>query len=117
MGDVQMPLSRPKPPGHCRECHPTLAVAFLLAPRADPPDTLPADHPLHRSDNAAATPTPWIAAPAGSTPVRRWYVLQNSAPPHATASPHGRPHLFPLPCSADSAADMCWDVTATSVPP
>src|ERR1700756_4830516 len=82
---------------------------------ADPTDTLPAGHRLHRSDHAAATPIPWIAAPAGSPPVRRWYALQNSTPQRATASPHGRRHLFPLLCSSEPNADRCWDATATAV--
>ena len=71
-------------------------LAFLSIPRADPIDTLPADPPLHRSDNAGATPTLWIAGPAESLPIRRWYVLQNSAPRRATVSLRGKLHLSPL---------------------
>ena len=106
-----------KLPGHCRECRPTAAVAFLSVPLAYLTEPLPADHRFRRSDNAGATQTPWIAALAGSPPVRHWYAHQNSSPPRATASPRGRPHLCPLPCSGESAADMCLDVAATSVAP
>ena len=106
-----------KLPDHCRECPPTAAVAFLSVPMAYLTEPLPADHRFRRSDNAGATPTPWIAALAESGPVRHWYTLPNSSPPRATASPRGRPHLCPLPCSGESAADTCLDVTATSVAP
>src|SRR5690348_2751717 len=104
-----------KTPDRCRECHPTLAVAFLSAPRADPTDTLPTDHRLPPSDNAGAIQIPWIAAPAGSSPVRHWYVLPNSALPRATASPRDRPHLSPLPCSGESIADAYLDADAIAV--
>src|ERR1019366_1173021 len=82
---------------------------------ADPSDTLPVNHRRLRSDIAGATPTPWIAAPAGSPLMLRWYVLRNSAPRHANVSPHGRPHLFLLLCSGEPTADRCWDAIATGV--
>src|ERR1035437_2270982 len=106
-----------KQPDRCREYLLTVAVASLSSPMAGPTDTLPADHRHRRSDTAAATPIPWIAAPAGSPLMRRWYVLRNSAPPPAIVSPHGRPPLFPLLCSGEPTADRCWDAIATGVAP
>src|SRR5258708_26267561 len=106
-----------RPPDHYREGPPTVAVASLSVPMADPSDTLPTDHRFHCFDNAEATQTLWIAAPVGFPPVRRWYALQNSAPLRATASRRDRPHLSPLPCSDGSVSDTCWDVAATSVAP
>src|ERR1035437_1453810 len=106
-----------KQPDRCREYLLTVAVASLSSPMAGPTDTLPADHRHRRSDTAAATPIPWIAAPAGSPLMRRWYVLRNSAPRPAIVSPHGRPPLFPLLCSGEPTADRCWDAIATGVAP
>src|ERR1039458_6959753 len=78
----------------------------------DPIDTLPADHPFPRLDNAATTVTPWIAALGGSSPIHHWYALPNSAPPRAIASPRGRRHPVLLLCSAEPTAYEYSDVDA-----
>src|SRR5260370_37120367 len=50
-----------RPPDHYRECPPSVAVASLSVPMADPSDTLPTDHRFHWFDNAEATQTVLLA--------------------------------------------------------
>src|ERR1035437_1325291 len=80
-----------KPPDHCPQCPPTVAVAFPSVEMVGPTDSLPADHPLPRSGSAGATRTPLIAA---------------------VVSQRDRLRPVPLPCRVGLTAYTCSGVIA-----